>query len=708
MIRRRVQFLAVILSTAFSLVLFPAVERCRAQTDLQGWHTRGQTFLVWGNDAPGDTLCDIYASDQPISSLSGARWIGRCFSDNGANFRLDGYVTDARWILPDGSGGAVEVAADKTYFVVTPHETGQRYYAVVLKADTLVTAANSIGPIAETIDPAEATIQLQNDSLTVYAHWIDGRDDPESGRPAYPVMGNLYENGLGYNFALWEPQAPAGPGEQPLVVALHGGGGDLWAFAPHRAAGSYTRGLAGYLACLDDGRRSRDTLSLQDGVVNTFWYGYADEYDRFDPGYPGDSATVIDYTVRRMWWEIGWLMRQLPIDSARVTMMGASMGGNGSLLHTQFAPQTFGAALALVAIGTGPVNTSKYKLWGLEQQNLPTNLEGRPGIYDAFNWSWRLENLQQSGPDWPFTVILSGKQDTVAPWEEKPELYARLDSAATGCALYWDERQHGLGWFSAQFGSSEHIHASYLTRFRKDRSFPGFSNTDSDPNMPGRQPDPGDGTPENGDPWGTWGGYLEWDPETIEETPDSWAASLWVVSQSEYECDIPAADTIRADLTPRRLQQFQPQPGLPYRYELIREANGQLLQSGTVTAQSGGRITIPGLRLIKEPARLTIFRSLRAPEAGASGRPKAFRLFQNVPNPFNASTAISFQLAASAHVRLTVFNVRGQVVGVLLDEERPVGVHRVRFHGQGLSSGFYFCRLQTGAGSETRKMVLLK
>lgn len=148
MIHQRDQLLAVILSAACGLFFFPGPEGCRAQSDFQGWHTRGQTFLVWEHNAPGDTLYDIYASDEPIGSLSGAQWIGRCFSDNGANFRLDGYAPDARWILPSGSGGTMEVAAEETYFVVTPHEAGQRYYAVLIKADTLVTAANRIGPRA--------------------------------------------------------------------------------------------------------------------------------------------------------------------------------------------------------------------------------------------------------------------------------------------------------------------------------------------------------------------------------------------------------------------------------------------------------------------------------------------------------------------------------------------------------------------------------
>jgi hypothetical protein len=90
------------------------------------------------------------------------------------------------------------------------------------------------------------------------------------------------------------------------------------------------------------------------------------------------------------------------------------------------------------------------------------------------------------------------------------------------------------------------------------------------------------------------------------------------------------------------------------------------------------------------------------------------RLAQNRPNPFNPTTAIEFSLRAPAHVTLSVYNVKGQLVRVLLDETRPAGLHSdVMWDGRNgagdaVASGIYFYRLVAGDFTNTKKMVLLK
>jgi hypothetical protein len=90
------------------------------------------------------------------------------------------------------------------------------------------------------------------------------------------------------------------------------------------------------------------------------------------------------------------------------------------------------------------------------------------------------------------------------------------------------------------------------------------------------------------------------------------------------------------------------------------------------------------------------------------------RLAQNRPNPFNPATTIEFSLRAPARVTLSVYNVRGQLVRVLVDEPRAAGLHKdVSWEGrndsgQSVASGIYFYRLTTGNFTDTKKMVLLK
>jgi len=88
--------------------------------------------------------------------------------------------------------------------------------------------------------------------------------------------------------------------------------------------------------------------------------------------------------------------------------------------------------------------------------------------------------------------------------------------------------------------------------------------------------------------------------------------------------------------------------------------------------------------------------------------PASFKLWPNYPNPFNPETAISYQLPAFSHVRLTVYNALGQTVRVLVDEQQNSGTHSVKFNGSRLSSGIYFAVLSANGRYFSQRMVLLK
>jgi hypothetical protein len=85
-----------------------------------------------------------------------------------------------------------------------------------------------------------------------------------------------------------------------------------------------------------------------------------------------------------------------------------------------------------------------------------------------------------------------------------------------------------------------------------------------------------------------------------------------------------------------------------------------------------------------------------------------YRLDANWPNPFNATTAISYDLERSGPIRLRVFDVLGHEVQVLADGFQEAGHHRVVFDASALPSGIYFYRLDAGNFTETKKMVLMK
>jgi len=89
-------------------------------------------------------------------------------------------------------------------------------------------------------------------------------------------------------------------------------------------------------------------------------------------------------------------------------------------------------------------------------------------------------------------------------------------------------------------------------------------------------------------------------------------------------------------------------------------------------------------------------------------QPNDFTLSQNYPNPFNAQTQISFDLSASGHVTLEIYNIAGQHVTTLVDEYLEAGHHRINWDASDCASGVYLYRLTTGHGLAQKKMILLK
>lgn len=88
--------------------------------------------------------------------------------------------------------------------------------------------------------------------------------------------------------------------------------------------------------------------------------------------------------------------------------------------------------------------------------------------------------------------------------------------------------------------------------------------------------------------------------------------------------------------------------------------------------------------------------------------PKEYELGQNYPNPFNPSTQIRYSVPEQARVKLEVYNMLGQRVATLVNENKSPGRYEVNFDASGLSSGVYIYRLQAESHTESRQMMLIK
>jgi hypothetical protein len=94
-------------------------------------------------------------------------------------------------------------------------------------------------------------------------------------------------------------------------------------------------------------------------------------------------------------------------------------------------------------------------------------------------------------------------------------------------------------------------------------------------------------------------------------------------------------------------------------------------------------------------------------------RPSEFELYQNYPNPFNPGTKIEFALKKTGHVTLHIYNVLGEKVKTLLDQDQPAGFYQINWDGENdngkpVASGIYLYKLEVNGFSEAKKMLLLK
>ncbi|MBN1638644.1 MAG: M28 family peptidase [Ignavibacteriales bacterium] len=88
--------------------------------------------------------------------------------------------------------------------------------------------------------------------------------------------------------------------------------------------------------------------------------------------------------------------------------------------------------------------------------------------------------------------------------------------------------------------------------------------------------------------------------------------------------------------------------------------------------------------------------------------PLCYTLNQNYPNPFNPSTVISYQLPVNSMVQIKIYNVLGQEIATLVNEEKPAGKHKVEFNASNLSSGVYIYQISVNDFIDVKKMILMK
>jgi L-ascorbate metabolism protein UlaG (beta-lactamase superfamily) len=119
------------------------------------------------------------------------------------------------------------------------------------------------------------------------------------------------------------------------------------------------------------------------------------------------------------------------------------------------------------------------------------------------------------------------------------------------------------------------------------------------------------------------------------------------------------------------------------------------------------RFTSPNKLVVKPNTSIELTSTATSVEKSMT-RPENFRLEQNYPNPFNPTTVISYQLSVNSDMKLSVFDVIGREVAILVNEKKPAGSYTVQWNAVNMPSGIYFYKLQDGKYTETKKLILIK
>ncbi len=614
------------------------------QTNVRAWSAAGQVFVVWRVDASAPLTYDVYRSSTPVTSTAQATLAGRVFRPEWEGERLKLVTSTATWRVPASGGGTYQLAANEGLFVYTPRANATEHFAVVQSGATAIGATNrTTSAVAVGYDPVNApvTCHLQLSGVTnrgypyrTYAMWVDGRDAPDDARPDFPVMANAAKSGAPHVFSVFEPTSGLPPGPYPAVVCLHGGGptGSHWQWAPESVhyANDEATPVNGITVAMDD----RLFISTS-GVVNsdrpTNWFGWWPGMNPTTSAVPANSAIVVPYTLRRLMWTIDWLQTRSPyaIDVRRTAIMGNSMGGAGTLLLSRWRPERFNAATAFVPQHYTP--ETGQRLFGTPTQNLATTELGAAGIAlrvnDFFDPAVRLSPTQR---DFCLTRIFRGRRDQAVEWGPLTiGLFNAMNDARWGTHLYWDNRDHTASDWTTDDPANpgvdigewvwpvrtERSGAPYQARFTSDQSYPGFFNDDQSPAAPGRQPAMGNGSPDNGDPWGTWGGYFDWDTQTIIDTGTGWSCTFFLIGRSATSVDNFPGSSATTSLTVRKPRRFIPAQGTAISWSLRDDRTGASLQAGTATAEAGGVVAVTGLAIPKDPLRVRL-------ELRAAGSPR--------------------------------------------------------------------------------------
>ena len=705
-----------ILRLFLTLQLMLTVFLAFAQTNVRAWYAQGQVWVIWQAKLPLPETYAIYKSTTAFSNVSQATPIGRPFAYEylPGTFIEQTLNKQFAYTIPKPDGGTYTLAPGEGLFVETATNSGSAYYAVVEWGKTAVNAGVNLttAAVKYTYDPVKEPVtchlQLANTlnggyPAKWYALWMLGKQDHSAGRPDFPVMANVYKNGMPAMFILSEAlnMDTSGGKLVPATHWLHGGGG----LAIHHTAdktGQFNIAPRLGISVSHTDDFTRVIVNEGDTVMTsgrTSWFGWAKSYNPFDPiadAKPGD--TLINYTQRRILWVNNWIQRNYRVDPSRIALQGYSMGSGGVSALGKAFPELFSTVSAFNN-GYRRVNEATItQIHGTVEENLPTNLRYPNGQAVRINEVLDLPTSFSSARDLPIFRTWAGKNDINDRMHWGPDLlaqYRKADSLGYGTQISWDERPHtydelNYHWIQGLGASNQTAMDNLATQelFSTKQSYPAFFNHRLDPN----NNDPGTGklgiNNGDGDNWGTWGGFHRWDLNGVQDQAGMWSAIVWLESKASFTNDNCPINSLIADLALRRLQKFSPRPGSEVNWQVRDLATNAILQSGKVTVRPDGLVVLPKIVVYKENQRkVRIVVTDPLVTTKQASEELKFKL-QIEPNPSYGAATLTLTSPKPAEATVRAIAASGQ--GTAFKTSLSAGKNRVPLTAfDGLPAGFY-------------------
>ena len=479
----------------------------------------------------------------------------------------------SRFVIEEGKG---QIPCGTGLYVYNPDKEGACFYAVTIVVDgkelTSVNDENSLKtpvletkgqgkPVLQSIEKKDSFQYIKNVTLYYYTRWETPPNASIKGMP------------MDYLVAV-PPQQHNGAA--PVGIHMHCWGGTL--------DGGY-----GWWNDAEDGA----LLLSTNQEPYDWWTGYHEK--RFT-GKPlvnmadWQGGVVRPYTTNRIISFLTWMKQESPfdVDLSRVFTAGSSMGGSGSLMMAIRFPELIAWSRSWVGVHN-PLDSPNFKssyegVYG--KQAYDVKFEDGTPVWDYYNDSWYLRQYPKK--EIGFMTFSNGKNDSAIGWRQAIEFNQALQDTKRPYIFIWGQSGHSqrtimpLTW-------SERVMPIDI---RVDQSLPAFTRCSLDDN-------PGNGDPLDGDEKGQINACLYWKTEDIVDTVQRWELTVAIIDKAPEEFCL-------VDITPRRLQQFKPAPFENYLWENIDNATGKIIESGQVTADSNGIVTLPQVKVTKNTNRIVI------------------------------------------------------------------------------------------------------